>query len=62
VLAERLAARGRESGAEIAERLARASPMALEGPDVSRISTTGSTAESLGKFLEILRSVAPGSL
>jgi ribose 1,5-bisphosphokinase len=58
VLAERLASRGRESGAEIEDRLARASPVAVEGPDVTRITTTGSAAESLERFLEILRAVA----
>jgi ribose 1,5-bisphosphokinase len=57
-LARRLAARARESGAEIAERLARASSIAVEGPDVTRIATTGSAAESLAKFLEILRKAA----
>jgi ribose 1,5-bisphosphokinase len=57
-LARRLAARARESGAEIAERLARASPVAVEGADVTRIATTGSAAESLAMFLEILRTVA----
>ena len=58
VLAERLAARGRETGTEIDQRLERASPVALEGPDVTRIETTGSVAENLEKFLEILRAVA----
>ena len=58
VLAERLAARGRESGPEIANRLSRASPVAVAGPDVTRIETTGSAAESLERFLEILRAVA----
>lgn len=58
VLAERLAARGRESSVEIAQRLARASPVPVEGPEVTRIETTGTVAESLEKFLEILRAVA----
>jgi ribose 1,5-bisphosphokinase PhnN len=58
VLAERLAARGRESSVEIAQRLARASPVPVEGPEVTRIDTTGTVAESLEKFLEILRAVA----
>ena len=58
VLEERLAARGRESDDEIADRLARASPVVVEGPDVTRIATTGTVAESLERFLEILRAVA----
>ena len=58
ILAERLAGRGRETGAEIDQRLARATAVAVEGPDVTRISTTGSAAESLEKFLEILRALA----
>jgi len=58
VLAGRLASRGRESSADIAQRLARASPVPVEGPGVTRIETTGSAAESLEKFLEILRAVA----
>ena len=61
VLAERLASRGRESSAEIAQRLARASEVPVEGPEVTRIETTGSVAESREKFLEILRAVALGT-
>ena len=60
ILAERLAARGRESSTEIAQRLVRASPIAVEGPEVIRIATTGSAAESLAMFLEILSAVALG--
>jgi phosphonate metabolism protein PhnN/1,5-bisphosphokinase (PRPP-forming) len=58
VLAERLAARGRETGTEIDQRLARASSATVEGPDVTRIETTGPVAESLEKFLKILSALA----
>jgi ribose 1,5-bisphosphokinase len=58
ILAERLAERGRESESEIEQRLARASPVTVDGPDVTRIETTGPVAESLEKFLEILRALA----
>ena len=57
VLAERLAGRGRENDEEIEQRLARASPITVEGPDVTRIETTGTVAESLTKFLAILRAL-----
>ncbi|MGH7125693.1 MAG: phosphonate metabolism protein/1,5-bisphosphokinase (PRPP-forming) PhnN [Stellaceae bacterium] len=58
VLAERLADRGRESDMEIADRLARTSPIEVEGPDVTRVPTTGTVAESLERFLSILRALA----
>ncbi len=58
VLAERLADRGRESDDEIEQRLARASSVEVEGPDVTRIPTTGTVAESLERFLVILRALA----
>lgn len=58
VLAERLAERGRESEAEIADRLARATPVEVEGSDVTRVPTTGTVAESLERFLVILRALA----
>ena len=58
VLAERLAARGRETGTEIDQRLARASSATVEGLDVTRIDTTGPVAESLEKFLKILSALA----
>lgn len=57
ILAERLADRGRESEGEIGQRLARTSPV-VEGPDVTRIETTGMLDESLRRFLEILRALA----
>ncbi len=55
VLAERLAERGRESDVQIEQRLTRASPIEVEGPDVTRIPTTGTIDESLARFLAILR-------
>ena len=55
VLAERLAARGRESAAEIAERLARASYAEPSGPDVVRIENAGALAEAVAAFLAALR-------
>src|SRR5579872_3478067 len=58
VLEERLAERGRESDDEIADRLARTSPVVVEGPDVTRIATTGTIPESLEKFLSVLRALA----
>jgi len=58
VLAQRLAARGRESAADIAERLARSDAVAVTGPDVMRIETTGTVEESLRKFLAALAAIA----
>ena len=58
VLAERLADRGRESDDEIEQRLARTNAVEVEGPDVTRIPTTGTVAESLERFLVILRALA----
>jgi phosphonate metabolism protein PhnN/1,5-bisphosphokinase (PRPP-forming) len=58
VLAERLADRGRESDDEVEQRLARTSTIEVEGPDVTRIPTTGTAAESLERFLVILRALA----
>ncbi len=54
VLAERLARRGRESAADIAERLQRSGAIAVEGPDVTRIETTGTIAESVRALLAVL--------
>jgi len=58
VLAERLAARGREGAADIAKRLARSDAVAVTGPDVMRIETTGTVEESLRKFLAALAAIA----
>lgn len=54
VLARRLAARGRESAADIAERLLRAEAVGVNGPDVTRIETTGAKSDSVRKFLAAL--------
>jgi len=54
VLAERLARRGRESAADIAGRLDRSGAIAVEGPDVTEIETTGSIDGSLRALLAAL--------
>jgi len=58
VLAERLARRGRENAAEIAERLKRSGAIPVEGADVARIETTGTIEESVGALLAVLNSAA----
>jgi len=54
VLAERLARRGRENAVEIAERLRRSGAIPVEGPDVTRIETTGTIEESVRALLAAL--------
>lgn len=56
-LARRLAARGRETEAEIAGRLARAAYLVPEGPDVVVVSNDGPLAESVASFLAALSPV-----
>ncbi|GGD97695.1 ribose 1,5-bisphosphate phosphokinase PhnN [Aureimonas endophytica] len=60
LLAERIAARGRESAAEVAARLARQVP--VEPPDgfcrVTRIDNSGAVAEAVGRFLACLERAA----
>ncbi|HYC12761.1 MAG TPA: phosphonate metabolism protein/1,5-bisphosphokinase (PRPP-forming) PhnN [Stellaceae bacterium] len=58
VLARRLATRGREDAADIAARLARSDAVAVTGPNVIRIETTGTVEESLRKFLAALAAIA----
>lgn len=58
VLAQRLAARGRESAADIAERLERSDAVSVEGSEVIRIATVGTVEESLRKFLAALAAIA----
>lgn len=60
ILAARLAARGREDAAAIAERLARAPGPAIDGPDVSVLRNEASPAEGLARFLAILADQVPG--
>ncbi len=58
VLAGRLAARGREDAADIAERLARASAPRPEGPDVSVIWNDGPIEAAEAAFLAALQPVS----
>jgi ribose 1,5-bisphosphokinase len=55
VLAERLARRGRESAAEVAERLRRAGYPAPEGPDVVTIDNGGKLEDAVAAFVAVLR-------
>lgn len=54
-LAERLARRGRETPADIAERLARAASFAVTGPDVVVVRNDGTPAEGVTQLLAALR-------
>ena len=63
-LAARLAERGRESAADIAERLARSTDRQPTGPDVVRIDNGGALGEGVASFLAALapadaRAVSP---
>ena len=60
VLARRLAARGRESAAEIAERLTRVPPRPVTGADVITIVNDGSREAGIEQFLCALHTAAPG--
>lgn len=55
VLAERLAARGRESAADIARRLERAGYELPPGPKVRVVENDGSLADALAAFLAVLQ-------
>ncbi|WP_421930676.1 phosphonate metabolism protein/1,5-bisphosphokinase (PRPP-forming) PhnN [Phenylobacterium sp.] len=59
LLADRLARRGRESPAEIAERLARAESFAVTGPDVVTVRNDGTPDEGVAQLLAALR-LRPG--
>ncbi|MEM9012689.1 MAG: phosphonate metabolism protein/1,5-bisphosphokinase (PRPP-forming) PhnN [Pseudomonadota bacterium] len=54
VLAARLAARGRETAADIAERLSRAHYAVPDGDDVTVIQNDGSVADGIATFLAAL--------
>lgn len=55
ILAERLAARGRESRGEVLARLARASAVDLSGPGVSSIDNSGDKEIAGERFVAIIR-------
>ncbi|RWX68561.1 phosphonate metabolism protein/1,5-bisphosphokinase (PRPP-forming) PhnN [Mesorhizobium sp. M4B.F.Ca.ET.089.01.1.1] len=55
ILAERLAARGRESRGEVLARLARSASIALSGPDVTSIDNSGARDIAGERFAEVLR-------
>jgi len=57
VLARRLAARGRESEADVAARLARAEVNMPAGPDVRVVLNEGTLAEATAAFLDALQPV-----
>ncbi|WP_142848216.1 phosphonate metabolism protein/1,5-bisphosphokinase (PRPP-forming) PhnN [Telmatospirillum sp. J64-1] len=54
ILAERLAARGRESAEDIAARLRRAGAYLPDGPDVAVINNSGSLGQAVSRFLSLL--------
>ncbi|WP_296659387.1 phosphonate metabolism protein/1,5-bisphosphokinase (PRPP-forming) PhnN [Paraburkholderia sp.] len=61
VLAARLAARGRETPAQIAARLARQAPFdALAGASVDRIDNSGRLEDAGEVFVDVVRRVAAG--
>ena len=55
ILAERLAARGRESRGEVLARLARSANVTLSGPDVTSIDNSGAKDIAGERFAEVLR-------
>ncbi len=58
VLARRLAARGRESEADIARRLAREAPLRVERAGLARISNDHSIGEAAAELIALLRGLA----
>lgn len=59
VLAERLAARGRESTADIEQRLQRAQFSLPEGIDATVVCNDGTEAEGIGRLISVLQPVRP---
>ncbi len=59
VLARRLAARGRESEADIAARLAREAPLATERATLVSIQNDRSVAEAAAEFVAVLKALSP---
>ncbi|HEY9235238.1 MULTISPECIES: phosphonate metabolism protein/1,5-bisphosphokinase (PRPP-forming) PhnN [Phenylobacterium] len=55
LLAERLAARGRETAAEIEQRLARAQAVAVEGEDVIVIANDGPPEAGVARLVQAIR-------
>jgi ribose 1,5-bisphosphokinase len=55
VLAERLAARGRESVDDIARRIERSEAIAVDGAEVRRVENSGSVVEGVAALLSVLR-------
>lgn len=55
VLRRRLESRGRETAADIADRLARAAAFRLEGQDVVQLSNDGALAEGIASFVALLQ-------
>jgi ribose 1,5-bisphosphokinase len=58
VLARRLAARGRESEADIAARLARAAPLRTQSAELVAIRNDRTVAEAAGEFVALLRGLS----
>ena len=57
VLAQRLAARGREAEADIAARLKREAPLTAERAEIVTILNDRSVAEAAGELLAVLRAL-----
>src|SRR6185503_4416440 len=58
ILAHRLAQRGRESEAAIAERLKRSPPLPLAHPALATIDNSGAVEDAGDRLVELLRSAA----
>lgn len=62
ILAERIAARGREDAASIRQRLARATQYDPSGDDVITLENRGTLEGAVGRFAALLRRYADGCL